>query len=248
MTLRKFLAYHEHLSTTETFAWLKRRILQAAPDSGPHATYTLMLQTLQHLAHERDLSSFPADKVWRLFEKARERVGWVRTLPPPPVTPDTPPGHRCCAGCKKVQPKKFFNRLATAREREHYGWSGTRRTLTDNYCQACRIKRTGRLRREAKARVFKHDPYTKIRKVLERKIKDTKRKNKEAPTHFYTLRLACLKQALIEVERRVDGGLVISEECLSDWTLLLPEQERDGLFAAYQAVLSGRRAGRTPSL
>lgn len=244
MTLRKFLARHESLSTAETYAWLKRRILQSPPESGPHATYTLMLQALQHIAHERDLSSFPADKVWRLFERTKERVGWVRKPPPPPVTPDTPPGHRCCPGCKEIKPTKKFNRLATAREREHYGWSGKRRTLTDNYCQSCRIKRTGRLRKKAKERLFKHTPYTKIRKALERKIKDTKRKDGE----FYVLRLACLKQALIEVERRVDDGREVSEEYLSDWTLLLPEQERNGLFEAHQQVLEGRRAGRTPSM
>jgi hypothetical protein len=244
MTLRTFIASRDELPALETFAWLKRRILQAAPASGPYETYTLMLKTLSHLAHERDLSAFPADKVWRLFEKARERVGWVRTLPPPPVTPDTPPGHRCCPGCKEIKPTKKFNRLATVREREHYGWGGERRTLTDNYCQACRVKRASRLRRGAKARVFKHDPYTRLKQLLERKIKDTKRKEGE----FYVLRLACLKQALLEVERRVDDGLEVSEECLSDWTLLLPEQQRECLFAAYQAVLEGRTAGRTPSL
>ncbi len=247
MTLRKFLAPHDDVPAAATLAWLKRRILQSPPDSGPHATYTLMLQALQHIAHERDLSSFPADKVWRLFEKAKERVGWVRKRPQAPPR-DLPLHHKYCSGCAQIKPNKAFRRLATAAECAHYGWTGTRRTVIDNSCQACRIRRVGRLRKKARRRLFKDIPHAQMRHILLSKIKATQRLRRGAVGEFYLLRLACLKQALIEVERRVDGGLPLPDEALSDWTLLLPERERNGLFEAHQQVLEGRRAGRTPSM
>ena len=248
MTLRTFIFDRESLPITETLAWLRQRIRQAAPDSPARATYTLMLQTLTYLAHERDLLSFPSDKVLRLFERARLEAGWTRKRKRLPKPTDIPLHHKCCDGCGEVKPNKKFHRLATTAERERYGWTGTRRTVTDNYCQACRIKRTSRLRQRARQRLFSDSPHARMRHILLAKLETARRLRRSAAHKFYALRTECLKLALHEVERRVDGGVSLGQEVLEDWTLLLMEQDRKRLFDAYQEVLSQHLPGRTPTI
>jgi hypothetical protein len=253
MTLRTFIGNRDSLSDFELVAWLKRRLAQSPRPSRRYNAYALMLETVEHLAHTQGVVEFPAPKIERLLARAKVLTGWVRESPIArvPQSTNVPEHHKWCATCERIKHLDLFKRQATAAECRAYGWRTPHtkvRWVYDNHCKACHENGVRRKRAAVRRRLAKSSTYTRLKQLLERKIKDTKRKADETHTSFYLLRLACLKQALLEVERRVDDGLEVSEECLSDWTLLLPEQERECLFAAYQAVLEGRTAGRTPSL
>lgn len=257
MTLRTFIGDRETLATFEIVAWLKRRIASSPKPSRRHSTYTLMLQTIEHLAHERDLVTVPSYKIERLFARAKERTGWVRESPITKVPPslNIPAGHKWCATCNRIKHMDLFKRQATAAERRVYNWKTPHtkvRWVYDNHCKACHENAVRRSRAAIRRRQAKDSVYTMLKAQLQRKIYASRRlaaKHSDAGFKaFYVEREWYLHRALAALEACVDDGRALSEDLKSDWTRLLTDDDRRQLHAMHQSLIEQRKPGRTPSM
>ena len=254
MRLRSLLMGRDNVPVSELLAWFKAQRLHAKEGTPRHSTYALLIQTVDHLAHTRDLSTIPAHKLEKLCARARVECGWEPHRPlPPDADLYIPPDHKQCTRCRVVKPTKEFQRRATDKERAHYGWSNrvSVRWVSGVYCKSCRTARIKRERKKARAAALNTHPLYALRARLTNAMNSTKHRLKAARTgtavpDFYRERVRCLALALAEVEARVDGGS--NEPPPEDWTQLLSPQDRTQLFAAYQEVLSQHLPGRTPAI
>lgn len=252
MRIKLLLMGRETIPIHELIAWCKAQRRHATEGTPRYATYTLLIETLEHLSHVRDVMGVPAEKFERLCAKARATCGWVQHRVPPP-DPDlpVPPDHRQCLRCRQVKPNTQFQRRATDKERAAYGWNNkvSVRWVTNAYCKQCRTNRIKRERRRAKTALLKTEAHTSLQLKLADKIAHTKQKLRTGTSvpDFYRLRLACLKTARGALETHINTGTPC-DEALVDWTLLLPSQDRAQLFDAYQEVLEQHLPGRTPTI
>ena len=256
MRLRSLLMGRDSVPVSELLAWFKAQRRHAAEGTPRHSAYALLIQTIEHLAHTRDLSTIPAHKLEKLCARARVECGWEQHRPPPlDANLPLPPDHKQCTRCRLVKHAKEFRRRATDRERAHYGWSNkvSVRWVASAYCGQCRTARIKRERKKARAAALNTHPLYALSRRLANALKSTKHRLKAARTgtavpDFYRERARCLNLAIGVVDEHINTGVSLPEKTRSDWTLLLPEEDRKRLFDLYGEVLSQHLPGRTPAI
>jgi len=255
MRLRSLLMGRDNVPVSELLAWFKTQLRQAAKGTPRHGAYALLIQTVDHLAHTRDLSVLPAHKIERLCARARVECGWEQHRPPSlDANLPIPPDHRQCTRCRLIKPTKAFRRRATDRERAAFGWNNrvSVRWIASAYCQQCRTNRIRRERKKSREAALKTNPLYALRSRLANGMRNTQHKLRTARTgtavpDFYRERVRCLKLAIQSLDDRINQGETLDLDNF-DWTQLLPPQDRAQLFDAYQEVLSQHLPGRTPTI
>lgn len=254
MKLRYVVKGRDIVPLPEVLAWCKAQRRGAAEGTPRHATYTLLVQTLEQLAHAQDVTDIPALKLGRLATKAREISGWSTARPRPQPTEPVPDGYRHCPRCWATKPEKEFLIRATDKQRAAFNW-GTRRAirwLVNPYCQQCRTRNLQRQRRKTKLKELSAVPHLKLQVWLKQTIYATRKQAREATNHhaqtFYETKLQALHSAIKALNHLLDTDPSTPIPSASDWTQLLKENQRQVLLDLHNTLILQHLPGRSPTL
>ena len=254
MRLKSVLMGRDIVPLSEMLAWCKAQRRHASKGTPRHATYDLLVQTLEHLRHEQDVEQIPAPKFIRLCEKARTHAGWARTIPKPEPDAPLPPDHRMCPKCKGIQPDREFLMQATDGQRKVYGWHTKRNTrwVTNAYCRRCRTNRIKRDRRNQKYAYLRSHPLTALILTLRESCRLSRRHLRAAcnlhAVNFYEAKTQALANAIDTLEHMLDTVPDAPIPATSDWIQLLKEDERQKLRQLHHTLLMQRLPGRSPTI
>ncbi len=254
MRLKSVLMGRDIVPLSEMLAWCKAQRRHASKGTPRHATYDLLVQTLEHLRHEQDVEQIPTPKFIRLCEKARTHAGWARTIPKPEPDAPLPPDHRMCPKCKGIQPDREFLMQATDGQRKVYGWHTKRNTrwVTNAYCRRCRTNRIKRDRRNQKYAYLRSHPLTALILTLRESCRLSRRHLRAAcnlhAVNFYEAKTQALANAIDTLEHLLDTAPDAPIPPVSDWTQLLKKDERQKLSQLHHTLLMQRLPGRSPTL
>lgn len=254
MRLKSVLMGRDIVPLSEMLAWCKAQRRHASKGTPRHATYDLLVQTLEHLRHEQDVEQIPTPKFIRLCEKARTHAGWARTIPKPEPDAPLPPDHRMCPKCKGIQPDREFLMQATDGQRKVYGWHTKRNTrwVTNAYCRRCRTNRIKRDRRNQKYAYLRSHPLTALILTLRESCRLSRRHLRAAcnlhAVNFYEAKTQALANAIDTLEHMLDTAPDAPIPPVSDWIQLLKEDERQKLSQLHHTLLMQRLPGRSPTI
>ena len=254
MRLRSILMGRDIVPLSEMLAWCKAQRLHATEGTPRHTTYHLLVQTLEHLRHTKDVDVLPTPKFIRLCEKARTHAGWSKIRPKLTPTIEMPPDHRMCPKCKRIQPDREFLMQATDGQRKVYGWH-TKRTIrwvTNAYCKRCRSNRIKRDRRNEKENYLRTHPITALILTLKQSCRVSRRHLRAASNlhavNFYEAKTQALANAIDVLEHILDTVPDAPIPATSDWIQLLKEDERQKLRQLHHTLLMQRLPGRSPTI
>lgn len=254
MRIRHMIKNRDVVPLFEVLRWCRAQRRNARETHPRHATYTLLIDTLEHLAHTKDIVEISTPKLEKLILKARTLAGWETARPRPIPTAPIPPDHRQCPTCRQVKPDKEFLQQATDRQREVYGWRTKRsvRWVRSPFCKQCRTNSLKRKRRQAKTLELRKNPHYRLMLQLREKRKTTIRHERDAynphARAFYATKSHALTHAIQTVEHLLDTSPTTPLPPASDWTLLLEENHRQTLLTAYQTLILQHLPGRSPSI
>lgn len=254
MKLRSVVKGRDIVPLSEVLAWCKAQRRGASEGTPRHATYTLLIQTLEQLSHTQDITDLPALKLGRLATKARELSGWSAARPRSQPAEPVPDGHRYCPKCEATKPETEFFIRATDRQRAAFNW-GTRRAvrwLLNPYCQTCRTRKLQRQRRKTKVKQMESVPHLKLQLWLKQTIYATRKQARAATNHhaqtFYETKLQALHHAVNALNHLLDTDPSTPIPSASNWTLLLEEDHRQTLLHLHHQLILQRLPGRSPTL
>ena len=254
MRLRQLIKNRDNVPLHEALRWCRAQRRNARETHPRHATYTLLIDTLEHLAHTKDITVLPTLKLEKLILKARTLAGWETARPRPIPTAPIPPDHRQCPKCRSVKPDDQFLQQATDKQREVYGWHNKKSTrwVRSPFCKQCRTNSIKRKRRQTKIVQIKQNPHYRLMLQLQEKRKTTIRHERDAynphAREFYATKSHALTHAIAAVEHLLDTSPTTPLPPASDWTLLLEENHRQTLLTAYQTLILQHLPGRSPSI
>lgn len=254
MKLHSFVMGRDTVPLFEVLRWCKHQRFGATEGTPRHATYTLLIQTLEHLGHAEDLTEIPAHKFERLALKARKLAGWETTRPKQAATQPIPPDHRHCPKCDQIKPDKEFLQRATDRQREVYGWHNKRtvRWVASPYCKRCRTNAIKGKRRKEKTKLLVQSPHFKLIYTLQQTRRSTLRSLSTATDPhaqtFYETKLQALHHAIQTLNHLLDTDPSTPIPSASDWTRLLEENHRQTLLDLHNTLILQRLPGRSPTL
>jgi hypothetical protein len=254
--IRHLIKNRDTVPLSEMLRWCKAQ-RRNAPQRGPrHTAYTLLIDTLEHLSHTRDITQIPTEKLAKLCDKACAHAGWSDKRPRPLPTEPLPPDHRHCPKCREIKPDVQFLQQATDRQREAYGWRTKRsvRWVMSPYCKRCRTNTLKRRRRREKTKLLVQNPHMALVLTLRESVKTTRRALSTATAtashakDFYETKLLALASAINTVEHLLDTSPDTPLPHASDWTQLLEEDHRQVLLTLHHQLILQRLPGRSPRL
>ena len=254
LRLRHMIKNRDTVPLSEAMTWCKAQRRGAAEGTPRHATYTLLIQTLEHIAHAHDVIDLPALKFRRLAAKARELSGWSAARPRSQPVEPVPDGYRYCPRCEAAKPEKAFLIRATDRQRAAFNWGPRRavRWLFNPYCQTCRTRKLQRQRRKTKVKQMEAVPHLKMQVWLKQAVYATRKQARAATNHhaqtFYETKLQALNRAMNALNHLLDTDPDKPIPSASDWTRLLEENHRQTLMHLHHQLIMQRLPGRSPTL
>lgn len=254
MRLRHFVKNRDTVPLPETLRWCKAQRRNAQKNPSRHAAYTLLIDTLEHLAHTQDVAEIPTPKLEKLILKARNLAGWDTARPRPVPTVVVPPDHRHCPKCRQIKPDDQFLRQATDKQREVYGWRAKRsvRWVRSPICKQCRTNSLKRSRARAKTMELKRSPHYRLMLQLREKVKTAERCWRDAHNshakEFYATKSQALAHAIKTVEHLLDHHPDKPLPPVSEWTRLIKENHRQILLDLHHQLIMQRLPGRSPTL
>lgn len=249
MRIKKLTKCRDIVPLSEVLAWCKRQRRHAPEGTPRHATYVLLIETLEHLRHERDVEDIPTTRLEKLTARARTICGWVTprlSTTPPPGT-HVPADHKFCPKCRCVKPTDAFLRRVTDRQRQVFGWNNKRsiRWMLNPYCQQCRTNNIRRRHRRAMRVHLCSTPITALRVYLLRRLRFQPHPLPSHPAaiNFYAERRRALELAIAALDH-----LTTDPPPRADWHSLLEDTDRRRLIDAYHLLLMQRLPGRSPRI
>lgn len=235
------------------------------------ATFSLVMEMLAYLHHERDVTTFPGPKLHKLLIEAAIRCGWntqpsdiKRSLTPTP----TRPGFLMCQRCHEERPESSFFKRPTSGQAEVYGWRNVHKhKIKVNYCTPCResiqqAKRQRGERTQAKVATQQFEKLRKLKTITARSeaqalayttyadlLRKAERAAKLGKSPFHRVKEQLVMAARIELERRLDeadlGDLLDGD---THWTRLLTPAQLKQIEAHHKHWALERARGRPPAL